>query len=125
MPSKVLVIDDEWAIAKALCRRLSECGFEMISAPDGPTGIMKAADTCPDAILLDLRMPDMDGFEVFRRLRSDETLRHIPVIFLSANVQDTAKQEAKAMGAADFFSKPYHYEEIAYAISTAVSQSVT
>ena len=121
MCSKVLVIDDEWAIAKALCPRLSQCGFDMTSAHDGPTGLMKAADICPDAILLDLRMPDMDGFEVFRRLRNDETLRHIPVIFLSANVQDTVKQEARAMGAADFFSKPYQHEEIAYAISLAVA----
>tara|TARA_R110000744_G_scaffold220188_1_gene339031 strand:- start:1578 stop:1952 length:375 start_codon:yes stop_codon:yes gene_type:complete len=120
MPHKILVIDDEWAISKALCVRLSRCGFEMSSASNGPSGLKIAAEFFPDAILLDLRMPDMDGFEVFRRLRSDDQLKHIPVIFLSANVQDTAKQEAKAMGAAGFYSKPYQNEQLVSALNEAI-----
>lgn len=112
MPSRVLIIDDEWTIAKALSSRLGLSGFDARSAPDGVSGLRAAADFRPDAILLDLRMPDMDGFEVLRRLRADDALAHIPVIILSANVQDSVRQEAMASGAAAFFCKPYEHKQV-------------
>jgi CheY-like chemotaxis protein len=116
MPHKVQVIDDEWAVTEALVARLNASGFETHASPDGAAGIEEARTFGPDVILLDLRMPDMDGFEVLRRLRADPALAAIPVIVLSANVQDSARQLALASGAARFFSKPYLAADLVDAI---------
>lgn len=121
-PDRVLIIDDEWTIARALTARLLASGFLTETAPDGVAGLEIARRTRPDAILLDLRMPDIDGFEVFRRLRADSALRHIPVIFLTANVQDTARAEAMASGAAGFFGKPYDSKLIIAALRSAIDE---
>lgn len=121
MPHKVLIIDDEWTIAKALCTRLSLSGFELRAAADGTSGLQAAREFMPDAILLDLRMPDMDGFEVLRRLRSESNLATIPVIILSANVQDSVRQEAKASGAAGFFTKPYDHKLVIASLNAVIA----
>lgn len=87
-------------------------GFEVQLVSSGQAGL-DAVDVAvesgnpPDAILLDVRMPEMDGFEVLRRLRMSPRTVVIPVIFLTANVQDTVKQQAVHAGAAGFLTKPY------------------
>ncbi len=116
MPNRVLIIDDEWMIVRALRARLGAAGFELHSAPDGASGIQAVRDFRPNAILLDLRLPDMDGFEVFRRLRADPESARVPVVFLTANVQDTARQKARAAGAEGFFSKPYDAKQVVAAL---------
>lgn len=121
MPNKVLIIDDEWTIARALCARLGAHGFELNTASDGPSGLAAARTFKPDAILLDLRMPDMDGFEVLRRLRADAELTRIPVFILTANVQDSAQQEARALGAAGFFCKPYDHRLVISSLTNAMA----
>ncbi len=121
MPHDVLIIDDEWAIALALGARLTDRGFKVRTARDGHAGLKAAKEARPDAILLDLRMPDIDGFEVQRRLNADADLASIPVIFLSANVLDSAKQQACGAGAAGFFAKPYQSDEIVAALNQAIS----
>ncbi len=109
---RVLIIDDEWAIQRALEARLTASGFTVQLVSSGQAGLDAVAEGLasgnpPDAILLDLRMPEMDGFEVLRRLRSSPLTAVIPVIFLTANVQDTVKQQAVHAGAAGFLTKPY------------------
>lgn len=121
MPNKVLVIDDEWTIARALCARLSANDFDIRTASDGASGLEAAKEFRPAAILLDLRMPDMDGFEVLRRLRADPQLMHIPVIILSANVQDSVRQEARAFGAAGFFTKPYDHKHVIASVHDVIA----
>ncbi len=123
MPHRIQIIDDEWAVALALVARMNACGFEAHASPDGATGIEDARTFGPDVILLDLRMPDIDGFEVLRRLQCDVKLSGIPVIVLSANVQDSARQRALASGAAGFFSKPYQAAELVDAIRRAIESS--
>jgi len=123
MADRILIIDDEWAIAQALCARLAAHGFQPKSEPDGPRGIAAARALRPDAILLDVRMPGMSGFEVLSQLQSDPALAGIPVIFVTANVQDTARAEAKACGAAGFFCKPYDPVELVAALRTAIQAS--
>lgn len=112
MSKSVLVIDDDWTIQQALLARLSAHGYEVVLASDGPAGLAAAEGQCPDAILLDLRMPDMDGFEVLRRLRTIPCVASVPVIFLTANIQDTVKDQARAAGAAGFLTKPYEASAI-------------
>lgn len=121
MPQDILIIDDEWAIALALGARLKDHGFSVRTARDGHAGLAAAKQCPPDAILLDLRMPDIDGFEVQRRLNADINLANIPVIFLSANVLDSAKQQAQGAGAAGFFAKPYQSDEIVAALTVAIT----
>ncbi|MBX3323804.1 MAG: response regulator [Phycisphaeraceae bacterium] len=122
MSHKVLIIDDEWMIARALSARLGAAGFEMHTASDGFSGIEAARKLLPDAILLDLRMPDIDGFEVLRRMRLEPSLGIIPVIILTANVQDTVRQEARVLGTAGFFCKPYDPELLIACLKRAISR---
>ncbi len=112
MPRKILHIDDEPAIAAALLVRLRAAGFDVASASDGPSGLDAAARERPDAILLDIRMPGMDGYEVCRRLKADAELSDIPVIFLTANAKDEARLEARNAGGDGFLSKPYEAQDV-------------
>lgn len=121
MSKTVLIIDDEWSIQQALQARLTAHGYCVKMASDGPAGLTAAQEDCPDVILLDLRMPDMDGFEVLRRLRAEGRTSEVPVIFLTANIQDTVKEQAKAAGAAGFLTKPYEAATVLDAIGTATA----
>jgi CheY-like chemotaxis protein len=118
---RVLVIDDERAITQALIVRLRAANYEVDVALDGTSGIIAASNWGPDVITLDIRMPDMDGFEVNRRLKSDPRLFDIPVIFLSANVQDSTRQAALAAGAVGYLTKPYEPEQMLAAIGAAIT----
>jgi CheY-like chemotaxis protein len=120
----ILIIDDEWTIQLALQARLSARGFSVQLASDGPSGLLAARQYRPDVILLDLRMPDMDGFEVLRRLRSSPETSSIPVIILTANIQDSVKQQARSAGAARFLTKPFESKDIINAIQAVTSTSV-
>ncbi len=125
MPKKILIIDDEPPIIAALSVRLKKSGYTTHSAQNGHAGL-KAAENCrPDVIVLDIRMPDMDGFEVCRRLKETDDLSQIPVIFLSANIKDEAKANAKASGGSRFISKPYDAEKLVAAIDDVLTPSVT
>jgi two-component system OmpR family response regulator len=118
-----LIIDDERYIAQALMLRLRASGNDVQSACDGASGITAVSEWKPDVIMLDIRMPDMDGFEVNRRLRARPELAEIPVIFLSANVQESARQAALAAGAHAFLTKPYESKDVLAAIRNALDWS--
>jgi DNA-binding response OmpR family regulator len=124
LSSRVLIIDDERGIAKALTIRLEASGYEVRWACDGTAGLAAAAEWKPDVILLDIRMPDIDGFEVNRRLRARPHFA-TPVIFLSANVQESARQAALAGGAHAFLTKPYESKAVLLAVQSALEQRVT
>lgn len=124
MTRKILIIDDEWTIQLALQARLSAHGFSVQLASDGPSGLLAAQQYQPDVILLDLRMPDMDGFEVLRRLRSASETSSIPVIILTANIQDSVKQQARSAGAVRFLTKPFESKDIINAILATTSKDV-
>lgn len=123
MPERVLIVDDEPAITAALMTRLDIAGYEVFHAINGLAGLEAAALHHPDVIVLDIRMPDLDGFEVCTRLKQTPDLAHIPVIFLSANVQDSAKARALDVGGFEFHSKPYESAELLEAIARALKSS--
>jgi len=107
--SKILVIDDNrfnLAVLEALLKR-SYPDYEILITQSGPEGIEKAKKRLPDAIILDIRMPDMDGYEVCKRLQSDESTRYIPVLFLTA-YQSDSKDVIRGLefGALSFLTKP-------------------
>lgn len=121
MAQRVLIIDDEWTIQLALKTRLVAHGFAVELAKDGPSGLAAAKREPPDVILLDLRMPEMDGLEVTQHLKATPETAEIPVIMLTANVQDTVRQQALNAGACDFLTKPYDPNAVLDAIRIATS----
>jgi DNA-binding response OmpR family regulator len=123
MRERILVVDDERPIAQALAIRLRAGGYEVQCAFDGLSGVAAAVAWRPQAILLDIRMPDIDGFEVHRRLRAHPDLAGTPVIYLSANVQESARQAALAAGAQAFLTKPYESRDVLAAIRSALDRN--
>lgn len=108
----VLIIDDDPAIGRALTVRLESLGYRIALACDGATGIRAATDVRPDVILLDIRMPDMSGFEVCKRLKCIPGLENIPVVFVSANVKSDIQEEARRIGGAGYITKPYQSQYV-------------
>jgi putative two-component system response regulator len=110
--AEILVVDDTPENLRILEELLRSEGYTTRSVLDGAAALEAAASLPPDLILLDIRMPGMDGFEVCRLLKEDTRLRHVPVIFLSALDAATEKVRAFALGAADYISKPFHFPEV-------------
>lgn len=120
MSRSVLIVDDEPRITAALMTRLESVGFVVYHAINGLAGIEAASLYEPDAILLDIRMPDIDGYETCSRIRRMPRLSKTPIIFLSANVQDEAILKANAAGGDRFISKPYESSTILKAIDELI-----
>jgi len=110
--SKILIVDDVPENLQLLFNTLNEQGYQVRRAKNGAIALMAAQSMQPDLILLDIRMPDMDGYEVCRRLKELEQTREIPVIFLSAmdDVQD--KVQSFEVGGVDFITKPFQVAEV-------------
>jgi signal transduction histidine kinase len=108
----ILLIDDEAKNLKLLTALLAERDYEVLTSLDGVRGLEAAREAQPDLILLDIRMPGMDGFTVCRRLREDEACRDIPVIFTSVHDELENKVEGFRAGAVDYVTKPFQAEEV-------------
>jgi len=119
-PQRVLVVDDEPAILRALTSALTARGYKVGQAVDGQSAIDSIAADPPDAVVLDLRLPDIDGVEVCRRVR---TWSDVPIIVLSANGLDERKVEALDEGANDYVTKPYSTPELLARIRAALRSS--
>lgn len=87
-------------------------GFEFLTAEDGEAGYVKARVELPDLILMDLDLPIVDGWELTRRLKSDSTTRHIPVIALTAHALAGSREQALAAGCDEFDTKPINFERL-------------
>ena len=104
--SKVLYIEDHPAQRDILAQMLELNGFEVSVASDGVEGVEKTKAWLPDLILMDLRMPRMDGFEAIKVIRSEEKTAQIPIIAISAWASAKHKERALAAGANEHFTKP-------------------
>jgi CheY-like chemotaxis protein len=112
-PQKVLlIIDDEEDLTSMLSFRLKNMGFDIFTACDGNKGIESAKKNKPDLILLDLMMPDMDGYEVSKRLKSDSDTKHIPILIFSALGNKNTQESMQKLGAAGFIEKPFEPEDL-------------
>lgn len=116
---RILLIEDDREIARALLLRLKAVGHDPFAMHDGGSGLSAAITTIPDIIILDLRLPDMDGFAVLQQLQQHDIARLIPVIVVSANVAERAKREAMLLGAHCFIEKPYDFRKLVSAIDRA------
>jgi len=110
MTKKVLIVDDEKNIVDILSFNLKKEGFEIITAHDGETTIAQFKSMRPDLVLLDVMLPQLDGFEVCRRIR--EIDRITPIIMLTAREEETAKVFGLDLGADDYITKPFSVREL-------------
>ena len=108
----ILVVDDEVADLGILFEHLQQAGFKVLIAEDGTSAFERVDYMQPDIMLLDLKLPDMDGFELYRQLRKRPQLAEIPVIFLSALTGMAEKLKAFEMSAVDYVTKPFEPEEV-------------
>ncbi|MBF0456756.1 MAG: response regulator [Nitrospirae bacterium] len=109
---KVLCVDDEPVNLQLLDAFLRPQGYEMLMAGSGKEAIAMICAVCVDIVLLDVMMPDMDGFEVCRYIKKDEKLRHIPVIIMTALTDKKERIKGIEAGAEEFLSKPFNFAEV-------------
>lgn len=109
---KILLVDDNRAVLRLLETILLLRGYRVIYACDGEEGVAMARQELPDLILLDVMMPNLDGFKACRILKDDPGTCDIPVIFLSARNEDCDAETARRAGATEFVRKPFKSQQI-------------
>ncbi|MFQ5458277.1 MAG: response regulator transcription factor [Myxococcota bacterium] len=109
---RILSIEDEPAIQLTLRARLEACGYEVLSATDGETGLHMAREEKPDLILLDLMLPKRDGYSVCRLLKFDQRYSQIPILMLTARGQAKDRETGMKTGADAYLTKPFDSEEL-------------
>ncbi|MBI2870255.1 MAG: response regulator [Candidatus Omnitrophica bacterium] len=109
---KILVVDDEKEVVDILSQVLGENDYDVLSALDGPMALKLAQSESPDMIILDIKMPRVDGFEVLRQLRACEKTQKIPVVMLSARGESQAILHAKDFHVADYLIKPLDFKKL-------------
>src|SRR6478736_5952251 len=116
--ANILIVDDTHANLQVLAGMLKERGYKVRPVPSGKLTLLAARRDPPDLILLDINMPDMNGYEVCEHLKADEGLKGIPVIFISALTEPLDKVKAFATGGVDYLTKPFHMEELHSRVET-------
>lgn len=117
--SRVLVVDDEAPLRRALSMNLSARGYDVASAGDGTEALNLVAEQGFDVIILDLGLPDIDGLDVLRAIRTNDST---PIIVLSARISSTDKVEALDLGANDYVTKPFDINELLARLRAATRQ---
>lgn len=114
----ILIVDDTIANLQLLAGMLKEEGYKVRPASSGRIALEAIAKKAPDLILLDIKMPEMDGYEVCARLKSNPVTYHIPVLFISALTDVSDKLKAFEVGGLDYINKPFQIEEVKARVST-------
>lgn len=109
---KILVVDDDKEIARLLRGYLEKAGFGVLVAHDGGTAVHSLRRDKPDLLLLDLMLPDMDGYDITRLVRNDAALAPMPIIMITARVEDSDKIVGLELGADDYVTKPFNPAEV-------------
>lgn len=119
--NNILIVDDTPENLSILRQILAEQGYRVRPALSGEIALKAVQANPPDLILLDILMPEMDGYEVCRRLKADENLRHIPIIFISALDELEDKVKAFSEGCVDYITKPFQADEVLARVNTHIS----
>jgi len=112
MTKTILTVDDSASIRQMVTFTLKNEGYNVIEAVDGVDALSKLGQTPADMVLTDLHMPNMNGIELIRKVRSDPSYKFIPIIFLTTESQAEKKQEGKAAGATGWIVKPFKPEQL-------------
>ena len=121
---RILVIDDDPDMVTIISMLLSINGHTPIGAYGGGEGLKIAQEMLPDLILLDIMLPDIDGFEVLRELRMDRSTQGIPVVFVTAMCSPENEERARNMGAQGYITKPYQRDKLMETVRRAAHAGV-
>jgi DNA-binding response OmpR family regulator len=119
----VVIADDDPDIVDLVAFRLDEAGFDVLEAHDGQEAFDLTIEHIPDLCVLDVMMPRIDGYEVTRRLRENRSTKSIPIILLTARVQDADIEHGFEVGATDYVRKPFSPEELRARVRAALPRS--
>lgn len=117
MPT-ILLVEDNALNRDMLSRRLMRRGYTVLTAHDGSQGLAMAGTEAPELILMDVGLPDMDGWQVTERLKADASTRHIPIIALTAHALVTDRERAREVGCDDYDTKPVEFSRLLQKIET-------
>jgi len=123
LKKRIMVVDDDKDIRKLVENILGKDGFVTIGAESGADALKKVHGSKPDLIILDLQLPDKDGFEVCKILRNDPATRTIPVVFLTVQTLDSYKIAGLEIGADDYITKPFNQTELLARIKAVLRRS--
>jgi two-component system alkaline phosphatase synthesis response regulator PhoP len=119
----ILIIEDEGDVAELLAYNLSKEGYQPVVAREGFAGLQRSREIQPDLVLLDLMLPGMEGWEVFRRLKKDRATSQTPVIMLTARGDETDRVLGLELGADDYITKPFSLRELVARIRTVLRRT--
>lgn len=123
MAQRILVVDDDPEIVRLLRAYLEQAGFEVLVAYDGESALHLLRRERPDIVLLDLMLPDRDGWELTRIVRADPGLESVPIVLLTARVQDHDKILGLELGADDYVTKPFNPREVLARVRAVLRRS--
>lgn len=106
----IMVVDDSLTVRKIVSRLLAREGYQVVTAKDGVDALEQLLDMVPAAMLVDIEMPRMDGFELTRNVRSQEHLKHVPIIMITSRIADKHRNYAQEIGVNEYLGKPYDEE---------------
>ncbi|MCD4674213.1 MAG: response regulator [Anaerolineaceae bacterium] len=115
--AKILIAEDEQDIRALITFTLQFAGHQVVAYKDGQEALEAAGQETPDLILMDVRMPRMDGFEACRQMKADPTLKDIPVVFLSAKGQESEINIGYEAGAVEYLLKPFAPDELTHRVN--------
>jgi DNA-binding response OmpR family regulator len=118
----ILIADDDPDILSLVTLRLERSGYEVMGAGDGEQALAAAIAQPPDLALLDVMMPKLDGYELTARLRGNEATRHLPIILLTARVQESDIVRGVEAGADDYVRKPFSIQELRERVQAALGR---
>ena len=112
MARLIMTVDDSASVRQMVAFTLKNASYNVIEAKDGIDALIKAKSMGINLVLTDLNMPNMDGIELIRHLRSDQAYRFVPIIMLTTESQDAKKQEGRVAGATGWIVKPFRPEQL-------------
>ncbi len=120
---QILIVEDDVDLVEMLSAYFKVQGYEVDTASWGEDAVKQATDKCPDLVLLDIRLPDIDGFEVCRRLRQVRKTQSVPVIFLTEKRERSDRLSGLELGAVDYITKPFDVQELRLRVRNVLRRS--
>jgi CheY-like chemotaxis protein len=121
--NKILVVEDEINTSELLRRYFEIVGYKVVNAHQGKEALEMAREHQPEVIILDIMLPDMNGYEVCKKLRSDEETSRIPIVFLTTKDERSDRLEGLRLGADDYLSKPFDVEELRLRVHNIIANT--
>jgi DNA-binding response OmpR family regulator len=122
--AKILIAEDERDIRDLITFTLGFAGYDVIAATNGEEAFQKALEVMPDLILMDVRMPRMTGYEACKRIKAEEKIKHIPVVFLSAKGQESEVQTGLEVGAIEYILKPFSPDQLTDRVRAILGKNI-